>query len=193
MGAWKSWSCHWQPCSQYGSWNWMIFRLPSNSNLSVILWFYDIHTKNSGGNASSEGDMTDFDSLPSLDMILPKTNTSLDFTAMWTTLIYMAQAGIMLWEVFRLYFEAGSNSHTKLPLKINTCRHYGPSNLKSCLPYQLNERILKNGLKAKISFNGCERHSRRSGKTCSVVSGQQDYSQMSEKQLVTGGTHERWL
>lgn len=102
----------------------------------------------------------------------------------------MAQAGIMLWEVFRLCFEAGGNSYIKFPLKIDTCRQYGPSNLKLCLPYQINERILKSGLKAKKPFNGCEHHSKRSGKaTCSGMAGQQDYPQISAKQLVTGETH----
>ena len=36
--TWSSGRC---PCSWQGGWNQMIFKVPSNSNHSAILWFYD--------------------------------------------------------------------------------------------------------------------------------------------------------
>lgn len=39
MGLWATWSNGGHPCSWQGVWNQMIFKVPSNLRLSMILWF----------------------------------------------------------------------------------------------------------------------------------------------------------
>ena len=40
MELWATWSSGRCPCSWQGGWNQMIFKVPSNPNHSMILWFY---------------------------------------------------------------------------------------------------------------------------------------------------------
>jgi len=35
---WATWSGRRRPCPWQGDWNWVIYKVPSNPNRSVILW-----------------------------------------------------------------------------------------------------------------------------------------------------------
>ena len=39
MGLWAAWSSRRCPCSLQGGWNEMVYKVPSNPNHSIILWF----------------------------------------------------------------------------------------------------------------------------------------------------------
>jgi len=41
MGLWATCSSGRYPCQQQRGWKWMIYKVPSNSNHSTIIWFYD--------------------------------------------------------------------------------------------------------------------------------------------------------
>lgn len=41
IGLWATWWNGWQPCPWQGSWNWTVFKVPSNSNYYMILWLHD--------------------------------------------------------------------------------------------------------------------------------------------------------
>jgi len=40
MGLWATWSSGRCPCWWQGGWNQMMFKIPSNPNHSMILWFF---------------------------------------------------------------------------------------------------------------------------------------------------------
>lgn len=37
-GPWGVWFSDWQPCLQQGEWNWILFKIPSNLDHSMIPW-----------------------------------------------------------------------------------------------------------------------------------------------------------